>query len=97
MQSVFMGLLYILNHLLNFAAPAAAMALLPLLSAPLLRTRGPAGLPLWARCAIVFAVGLATLAAGLLLLGRDGRMLTYSALVLACASCQWVLLRGWRH
>jgi hypothetical protein len=23
-------------------------------------------------------------------------MLTYAALVLGCATCQWVLVRGWR-
>ena len=36
------------------------------------------------------------LAAGLVLWGRDGKMLTYAALVVACATCQWVLVRGWK-
>ena len=31
-----------------------------------------------------------------MLWGRDGKMLTYAALVVACATCQWVLVRGWR-
>jgi len=41
-------------------------------------------------------VGCAVLVAGLIVLGRDGKMLTYAALVLGCATCQWVLVRGWR-
>ena len=36
------------------------------------------------------------LLAGLWLLGRDGKVLTYAALVLATASCQWLLQRGWK-
>ena len=50
----------------------------------------------WLRWAILFAVGVAVLAAGLVLWGRDGKMLTYAALVVACATCQWVLVRGWK-
>ena len=84
------------NHLLNFAAPAAAMALLLALSGRFLGSKTPVALSWWARAAIVFVVGVAMLAAGLLVWGRDGKMLTYAALVLACATCQWVLVRGWR-
>ena len=36
------------------------------------------------------------LVAGLVFFGRDGKMATYAALVLAIASSQWLLLRGWR-
>jgi len=43
------------------------------------------------------AVGAAVLLAGLWVFGRDGKMLTYAALVLAGASCQWLLQRGWRR
>jgi hypothetical protein len=50
----------------------------------------------WLRWVILFAVGVAVLAAGLVLWGRDGKMLTYAALVVACATCQWVLVRGWK-
>ena len=48
------------------------------------------------RLGILFGVGVAVLVAGLVVLGRDGKMLTYAALVLACATCQWFLVRGWR-
>jgi hypothetical protein len=42
-------------------------------------------------------VGTGVLVAGLVLFGRDGKMLSYAALVLTCASCQWALQRGWRR
>ena len=92
----FMGPLDIVNHLLNFVAPAAAMALLLVLSGGLLGSRSPVALGWWVRLGILFGVGGAVLVAGLVVLGRDGKMLTYAALVLACATCQWFLVRGWR-
>ena len=39
---------------------------------------------------------MAVLAAGVLLLGPDGKMTTYAALVVACATAQWLVLAGWR-
>jgi len=84
------------NHLLNFVTPAAAMAVLLGLSGRIFRSKTPVALSWWVRVAIIFAVGVAVLAAGLVVWGRDGKMLTYAALVLACATCQWVLVRGWR-
>ena len=30
---------------------------------------------------------------GLLVFGQDGKMITYTAMVLACASSQWLLTR----
>lgn len=91
-----MGPLDILNHTLNFMAPAAAVALLLVLCGRLFGAAGGAAMAGWRRFAIVFVVGLAVLAAGLVVLGRDGKMLTYAALVVATATCQWVLGRGWR-
>lgn len=91
-----MGLLDILNHLLNFVAPAAAIALVLVLAGRLVGSRTPVALSWWARWAILFAVGVATLAAGLVVWGRDGKMASYGMLVLACATCQWVLVRGWK-
>jgi len=85
-----------INHLLNFAAPAMAVALLLVLCSHVFM-RNMAKAHGWiAPIAINFVVGCATLGIGLALLGRDGRMLTYAALVLACASSQWLLLRAWR-
>ena len=91
-----MGPLDIVNHLLNFVAPAAAMALLLVLSGGLIGSRSPVALAWWVQLGILFGMGVAVLVAGLVVLGRDGKMLTYGALVLACATGQWFLVRGWR-
>ena len=91
-----MGPLDIVNHLLNFVAPAAAVALVLVLGGGLIGSRSPLALAWWLRLGIVFAVGVAVLAAGLVVWGRDGKMLTYAALVVATASCQWFLVRGWK-
>jgi len=91
-----MGPLDTFNHLLNFAAPAAVLALLLVPMARLLMPKSAPTLSWWAQAAIVFAVGCGVLAAGLWWLGRDGKVLTYAALVLATGTCQWLLRRGWR-
>lgn len=85
-----------LNHLLNFAAPAAALALLIVPGSRIFVRNSASALSWWSQLAIVFVVGCAVLLAGLWLLGRDGKALTYAALVLASATCQWLLRRGWR-
>ncbi len=85
-----------LGHLFNFAAPALFLALLLALGGRLLGPKGASALAWYAQAAINSVVGCAVLLAGLWWLGRDGRMLTYAALVLVCASCQWLLQRGWR-
>jgi hypothetical protein len=92
-----MSLLDILLHLLNFAAPALALAiLLPLLSR-LVTKRQVLLLPWWGQMLLNFVVGVAALLAALWWLGRDGKMAGYAALVLAVATSQWVLVRGWRR
>jgi hypothetical protein len=85
-----------LIHLLGFVAPAFVVALLVALAARLLLPRPAKPLPLWARFAIVFAAGVATLGAGLWLFGRDGKMATYAALVVVVATSEWLIGRGWR-
>jgi hypothetical protein len=83
-------------HLANFAAPAAGMAVLMLIFS-LFRKRSQAfSLARYAQTAINFIVSLATLAAGLWFYGRDGMMATYAAMVVAVATSQWVMERGWR-
>ena len=91
-----MGPLDALYHALNFMAPAAALAVLLVLGGRLIRSKAALALSWRAQVAINFVVGCAVLVAGLVVLGRDGKMLTYAALVLGCATCQWVLVRGWR-
>ena len=46
---------------------------------------------------LVFAAGVAVLAAGLAVFGRDGMMATYAALVVVCGTVQWLAMRGWRR
>ena len=91
-----MGLLDLLNHLLNFLAPALWLALLlPLLGRLLLKKRSTR-ISLAAQAAIVFSVGAFALGLGLWYFGHDGKMATYMGLVLLCASSQWLMQRGWR-
>ena len=89
------------NHLLNFVAPAALIALLLALCGRLFSgfftSKQSFKQAWWAQAAINFVVGVGVLATGLVLLGRDGKMLTYVVLVLALAGSQWWQLRGWRR
>ena len=91
-----MNPLLALNHLLHFVSPAAGVAVALSVGTLIFWFKRPAALCLRAQLALNFIVGCAVLLAGLWWDGRDGQMLTYAALVLACASCQWVVLRGWR-
>jgi len=88
------------NHLLNFIAPAAGVALLLVLltrlSFGLFGSKQALVRAWWAQAAVVFIVGVLILTAGLLAFGRDGKMMTYAGLVLGAALCQWVLVRGWK-
>lgn len=88
------------NHLLNFIAPAACVALLLVLlsrlSFGLFKTKQPLAHSWWTQAAIIFIVGVGILAVGLVVFGRDGKMMTYAALMLGSAVCQWVLVRGWK-
>ena len=86
----------LLNHLLNFMAPALWVALFVTLFANLFMKKKALAGVLLRSVAINFIVCCLVLMAGLLFFGRDGKMYTYAALVLACASSQWVLQRGWR-
>ena len=84
-----MGPLDALWHLLNFFAPAAGVALATTLLAKLLWRRELAGAS-WRRLLAWAATGGAlALLAGLVIFGRDGRMATYGALVVATALALW--------
>ncbi|WP_137892670.1 hypothetical protein [Ramlibacter sp. 2FC] len=84
-----MGPLDLLNHLLNFAAPALFVALIVTLAAPWVV--GRAALAWRVQFAVQAGVGLAVLLGGLVLTGRDGRMGSYAVLVLAALACQWLM------
>lgn len=90
-----MGPIDLLFHLMGFLAPAFALALcLPPLSRLVLRR--PAVLAWWKQSGVLLLAGAAVLAAGLWWFGRDGKMATYAALVIASGSVQWLLLRSWK-
>ena len=88
------------DHLLNFIAPAAAVALLLVLLSRVfsrfLVSKKLVAQSIWGQAAIIFIVNVLVLAAGLVLFGNDGKMATYAAMVLAAAICQWILFKGWK-
>jgi hypothetical protein len=84
------------NHLIHFVGPAAGVALALCVGSLIFWFKRPVALSWPAQLALNFVVGCVVLLAGVWWDGRDGKMITYAALVLACASCQWVVLRGWR-
>ena len=88
-----MGPLDLLNHLLNFAAPALALGLVLAFLVPVFMKNKALARTRTAQAAINFVVGLLALLAGLLFFGRDGKMAIYAALVLATASSQWWAMR----
>ena len=84
-----MGPIDALWHLLNFFAPAFGVGLMTALMAKLLWRRGLKSVSL-KRLAIWAVAGSAlALLTGLVVFGRDGKMLTYGAMVLACALSVW--------
>ena len=91
-----MGPVDIATHLLNFAAPALFLALLVPTCARLVGWGAAGRSSWWSHVAIDFVAGLVALGVGLVLFGRDGKMLTYAGMVVAVASAQWLAGRGWR-
>jgi hypothetical protein len=83
-------------HLLGFLAPAFVLALATALGARALGIGTSAGRGWKAAFALNFVAGVAVLAAGLWWFGRDGKMATYAALVVAVGTAQWLAARGWR-
>lgn len=90
-----MDWLDIFLHLLNFAAPALALALLLPWAAQVLIRKSPRAW--WQQVAVNSLAGVLALGLSLWWLGRDGKMAAYAALLLAVASSQWLLSRGWRR
>lgn len=84
-----MGFLDLSIHLMNFLAPALAVAVVVALVAPWVMPNRAAALGMAAQAAINFVAGAMALGLGLWFFGRDGKMASYAALVLACACSQW--------
>lgn len=84
-----MGPLDALNHLLNLFVPAVLLAGFAAAGAKVLWRRELAGVS-WLRLAgPAAAVCAAVTLLGVIWSGRDGRMVTYGAMVLACALTLW--------
>ena len=82
-------------HLFNFVLPDLFMALLmPWAGRWVI---GPGGWPLKRRMGVHALLGFSVLVAGLVVHGNDGKMSTYMALVLVCATGEWLMQRGWKR
>ncbi len=91
-----MTVLALLNHVLNFLAPALWLALLlPLASRWIFRKRAKRP-GFRVQVTVNFALGLLALGLGLWFFGRDGKMATYLGMTVIVATSQWLMLRGWR-
>ena len=90
-----MGLVDAIWHLLNLFGPAVGMALIAPALAKLLWRRDLRSVAWRSLAGWTFAAGALVLLAGLVVLGRDGRMATYGALVVVAAAVLW--WRGWRR
>jgi len=79
------------THLLNFVAPAWAVAVMLALAEPIFKRKRLSALSLFQAFAMYFMAGVAVLMLGLAVLERDGKMLTYAAMVITLGS-----LAAWR-
>jgi hypothetical protein len=84
-----MGPLDAFWHLTNLFVPAFGLGLLAPALAKLLWRRELAAVPYRSLALPACAACAGVLLAGLVLQGRDGRMATYAAMVLACAAVLW--------
>jgi uncharacterized membrane protein YdcZ (DUF606 family) len=92
----FMGFLDLINHLLNFMAPAVVVGFLLALVAPFFNKKWRSAHAVIAQAAINSVAGLLALGLCLWLFGRDAKMASYGAMVVAVASAQAWSLRGAR-
>jgi hypothetical protein len=91
-----MGFFDAANHVLNFFAPAVFMALLVALGGRFFKPNKPLAQRYSAQAAINFIACAAVLLVGLWFFGNDGKIATYTAMVLVSATVQWVVLGAWR-
>jgi hypothetical protein len=78
-------------HLANFGLPALVLSLGITLWGSFQFRRQQAQMKWCWRWLISAVCGLAVLVGGLVLTGNDGKMATYGALVLVCATLEWAL------
>nr|WP_222622839.1 hypothetical protein [Ramlibacter cellulosilyticus] len=85
-----------MRHLAGFLAPAVVVAVLVAGAARIVLPPAARPQSWWMAVALNTLAGALVLAAGLWYFGRDGKMATYAALVLAVATVQWLSGRAWR-
>jgi hypothetical protein len=83
-------------HALNFLLPAFVVAFLVTLAGRFFKQNRPLAVIFTYKFAINFIVCTAVLVIGMILTGRDGKMLTYAAMVITSGTVQWILSGGWR-
>ena len=91
-----MGPLDQLYHLANFLAPAVVVGVLLALAGPFVSKKSPVAPGFIAQTAINCIAGAVALGLGLWFFGRDGKMVSYVALLVFAATSQWVGGRSWR-
>jgi hypothetical protein len=91
-----MGLLDQIYHLVNFFAPAFAVALVLAVAGRFFARNNAAAHGFITQTAINFIAGAIALILGLWFFGRDGKMASYAALLVVTTTSQWVGGRGWR-
>ncbi len=92
-----MGAIDALWHLIGFLLPAAVVAMTLAFTGRFFKQNRPLAGTFIARSAILFIACTAVLLAGLLITGRDGKMMTYLIMVLTGATAQWLLSGAWRR
>jgi hypothetical protein len=91
-----MGVIDAALHAINFMLPAIFVALFVTLVGRFFKQNKPITGVFIAQAAINFVVCLAVLTMGLILTGRDGKMLTYLLMIMASATVQFLLSGSWR-
>jgi len=91
-----MSLFGLIDHLLNFLLPALSVGLLVAVLAPLAMKKARTHHSWLKQAAINSLACFIALAGGLWLFGHDGKMASYATMVLACATCQWLMAGAWR-
>ncbi|MGS5088640.1 hypothetical protein ACVC7V_19340 [Hydrogenophaga sp. A37] len=79
----------LLGHLAGFLAPALGLATVLWIAPRLWKRARSARWSSRTEALMLLGSGLAVLVAGLIVFGRDGKMFTYTALVLVQASVAW--------
>lgn len=79
----------LLGHIANFMAPALVMAAVLWLAPRIARGKRSVRWRAAREVGVLVGAGVAVLLLGLMVFGRDGKMLTYAALVLTQGTLAW--------